>query len=334
MRISSLSGPTGFGLFFAVSALLGGQSLREDFSSDPAARGWQAWGNTNLFEWNTTEGSVAVTWDSREANSYFARPLGTVLGADDSFRLAFDLRLSDFTPGIDPTKTNGPFQISVGLIRRADATGPDFVRGSGSQSPNLVEFSFFPDPGGSWQWGPSLTAMFCDRTGLNWSSGGFAPSGLTAGDVFHVVMDYDATQRMMETTVLRNGEPFAVPSAMSFGTNFTDFRVDAFAICSYSHAGQWPGYEGSILAHGAVDTVELTLPDPPIAAVSGAEQGGHWTVSFNSQTNWVYALETAPDFASWQKVSAVTPGTGSLLTLADTNELGARAFYRVRAERP
>ena len=334
MRMSSLSGPTCFGLFLTVSALLGGQTLQEDFASDPAARGWQGWGNTNLFHWNSGEGTVAVTWDSREANSYFARPLGTVLGADDSFRLAFDLRLRDFTPGIDPTKTNSPFQISVGLIRRADATGPGFVRGSGWQSPNLAEFSFFPDPGGAWEWGPSLTAMFCDGTGLNWSSGGFAPLGLTTGDLFHVVMNYDAAGRVMETAVLCNGEPFAAPSATSLGTNFTDFRVDAFAVCSYSHAGQWPGYEGSILAHGTVDNVELTLPDPPVAAVTGTEQDGHWTASFNSQTNWVYTLEATRDFASWPAVSAVTPGTGGPLTLTDTNRLGDRAFYRVRAERP
>jgi hypothetical protein len=334
MRMSNSSGPTCFGLVLTVSALLGGQTFQEDFSSDPAAHGWQGWGNTNLFYWNAAEGAVAVTWDSREPNSYFARPLGTVLGADDSFRLAFDLRLSELTPGIDPTKTNSPFQISVGLIRRADATGPGFVRGSGLQSPNLVEFSFFPDPGGAWQWGPSLTAMVCDRTGLNWSSGGFAPSGLTTSDVFHVVMDYNAATRVMGTTVLRNGEPFAAPDATSFGTNFTDFRVDAFAICSYSHIGQWPGYEGSILAHGTVDNVELMLPDPPVAAITGTEQGGHWITSFSSQTTWVYTLEATPDFAAWHNVSAATPGTGGLMTLTDTNLLADRALYRVLAERP
>ncbi len=334
MRMSCSSGPTCVGLLLTLSAALGGQTILEDFTTDPAARGWQAYGDTNLFGWNAAAGALAVTWDSRETNSYFARPLGTVLGADDSFQIAFDLRLDDLTPGIDPAKTNSPFQISAGLIRLSDATAPGFVRGSGSQSPNLVEFSFFPDPGGDWQWGPSLTAMICDRTGLSWSSGGFAPAGLTVGDTFRVMMDYDATTRVMSTAVLRNGEPFAVPSPTSFGTNFTDFRVDAFAACSYSDAGQWPGYEGSVLAHGAVDNVELTLPDPPVTTVTGAVSGDHWTARFTSQANWTYTLEATTDWSSWVRVSAVTPGTGSALMLTDTNALGARAWYRVLAERP
>jgi len=334
MRIFSLSAPIGFGLFTIVSTLLAGQTVQEDFSSDPAARGWQAWGKPNLFHWNAAEGALAVTWDSREANSYFARPLGTVLGADDSFRLEFDLRLEDFTPGIDPAKANSPFQISVGLIRHADATAPGFVRGSGSQSPNLVEFSFFPDPGGTWEWGPSLTAMICDRAGLNWSSGGFAPLGLTTGSVFRVVMDYDASRRVMTNAVFLDGERYAVPGATSFGTNFTDFRVDTFAICSYSDEGQWPGYEGSILAHGTVDNVELTLPDPPVTAVTGAVLGDHWIVSFSSRTTWTYTLEATTNWSSWEKVSVPTPGTGGRLALTDPNVLGDRAFYRVAADRP
>jgi hypothetical protein len=311
-----------------------GQSFLEDFSGDPAAHGWSSSGSTNLFHWDGAAGNLVVTWDSREVNSYFDRPLGTILGVNDSFRLAFNLRLSDFTPGIDPAKTAGPFQISVGLISRASATGPGFVRGSGSQSPNLVEFSFFPDPGGAWQWGPSLTTVFCDATGLNWSSGGFASSGLTTGDVFHVVLNYDAMRQVMETAVLRNGEAFAVPSATLFSTNFTDFHVDAFAVCSYNDAGQEPGYEGSILAHGTLDDVELTLPDPPVASIRGEPQAGHWRVALRSQTNWVYELETTQDFASWQRVSVLTAGTGGVLSLADTNGLGGRAFYRVLAERP
>jgi hypothetical protein len=277
---------------------------------------------------------VAVTWDSREGNSYFHRPLGTVLTAEDSFRLAFELQLAAFTPGIDPTKTASPFQISAGLIRFADAAAPGFRRGSGTHSPNLVEFSFFPDPGGTWQWGPSLTAVCCDRTGLNWSSGGFAPYGLTTGDVFRVVMSYDAGRRVLETVVFRNGQTYANLSAATLGTNFTDFRVDTFAVCSYSDAGQWPGYEGSILAHGVVDNLEISLPEPPITAVTAENQAGHWKTGFTSRTNWVYTLEASADLHAWQRASPTTPGTGGWLSLTDTNAPQSRAFYRVLAERP
>ena len=76
MRLLRLSGPTGVGLFLAVFAVFGEQTLQEDFSADPAEHGWQGFGNTNLFRWNAADGTLAVTWDSRETNSDFARPPG------------------------------------------------------------------------------------------------------------------------------------------------------------------------------------------------------------------------------------------------------------------
>jgi len=308
--------------------------LQEDFSADPQQHGWQALGEASLFKWDATGGKLNVTWDSRQTNSFFCRPLGTVLSQDDNFSLAFDLRLNDLTPGIDPTKANSPFQIAVGLIRETDAVAPGFLRGSGSASPNIVEFDFFPDPGGAWQWGPSLTASVCDRTGFNWSSGGFAPTGLTTNDVFRVEMTYEAASRTLATSLLRNGTPFLTMPPAVLGTNFTELRVDTLAVCSYSDAGQWPGYEGSILAHGTVDNFALTLPAPPVERIICGPGNALGQVLFASRANWAYTLERTTDFTAWAAASASVAGDGGNLTLQDTNPPTTSAFYRVQAQRP
>ena len=312
----------------------GAVTLTEDFSTNPSATGWRIWGDTNLFQWDTTNQNLRVTWDSRQTNSYCYQPLGTILAKDDDFSLAFDLRLDDFTSGIDPAKTNSPFQISVGLLRRADATASSFFRGSGSGSPNLIEFSFFPDPGGAWQWGPSLTAILCDRTGTNWSFGS-AFDTLTTNDLYRVELVFDATNGVLNVEILRNGQPFVTIPPATLGANFTDFRADILAVCSYSDAGQWPGYEGSILAHGTVDNFNLTLPPPPVQELVGIYTNGVWKASFLTRSNWIYAWEISTDLTNWNQLSPVPfTGTGGKVFLQHLSPPPPKAFYRVWAQRP
>ncbi len=311
-------------------------TFQENFSSDPAARGWQAIGDGTLFQWNSTNGNVEATWDSSHSNSYFCYPLGTVLAKDDDFSFAFDLQLRDFAAGVNPLKPN-PFELSVGLLNLSDATKTNFARGTGDDSPNLVEFSFFPDPGGDWIWGPSLTSTIADANATNynhWYGGGFAGLALTSNDVYHIELVYTASNQTLHTSMTCNGAPFGpMPDAVA-GSDFTDFRVDHIAICSYSDALQDPYYAGSILAHGTVDNFTVTLPPAPVSNVSGRFSDGAWQVEFESRTNWLYTLESTKDLRSWTDVSATTAGTGGTLVLSDTNALAPNAFYRIRANRP
>jgi len=328
MRMSSLSGPTCFGLFLTASGLLGGQTFREDFSSDPAARGWQWFGDPSLFAWDASNQALEVTWDSSRTNSYFHRPLGTILTRGDEFSLAFNLRLQDIAIGTTPGK-DFTFQLAIAFLNLRDATRTNFMRGTGMDSPNLVEFDYFPDSG----FGATVSPTVISSHMVFASS--FNVLALTPDDDFRVTMSYTPSNQTLVTMMTKNREEFGpIQNVVLTNQTFTDFQVDHVAVCSYSDFGQDPAWDGSILAHGTVDNFELALPDLPVTAVTGAEQGGHWAASFLSQTNWFYLLEATPDFASWQKVSVVTPGTGGLLTLTDTNRLGDRAFYRVLAERP
>src|SRR4030095_14790587 len=117
-------------------------TIAEVFATDPLAQSWIATGNTNLFHWNAASQNLEVTWDSSQSNSYFYHAFGTSLTKASDFMLRFDLRLNDIA-GVNPNKPF-PFQISIGLLNLAQATNTGFVRGSGYESPNLVEFDYFP----------------------------------------------------------------------------------------------------------------------------------------------------------------------------------------------
>jgi hypothetical protein len=310
-------------------------TLQEDFSTDPVARGWQASGETNLFQWDPTNQNVQVTWDSSRSNSYFCLPLGTTLAKDSDFSVAFDLELSFFRAGVNPDKPY-IFPLSIGLMNPTKATQPTFARGTGADSPDLVEFDFFPDPGGDWTYGPSITPVVVDSIGTNpatdWAYG-FAGLSLTTNDLYHVVLSFTASAQALHTTITRNGEAFGPVLDASLGPGFQDFQVDHVAICSYSDANQPPDFSGSILAYGAVDNVVVTMP-PPVTGIVGGPGTNGWQVAFHSRSDWNYILERTTDFRSWTPASSATPGNGTILVLQDSSPPADKAFYQVHAQQP
>jgi hypothetical protein len=301
-------------------------TLAENFSADPLASGWSVYGNASLFAWDATHGNLAVTWDSSQTNSYFCRPLGLVLSRTNDFLLSFELLLHDIGPGVDTNKTF-TFQIAVGLLNLAQATDSGFVRGSGYQSPNLVEWNYFWDSG----YGATISPVLISSNN-EFSSGGFTfPLELATNTVYRVTMRYFADEGRLRTTMTSNGVPIGPIEDATLGANFSDFAVDHLSVSSYNDAGQFPGYEGSVLAHGWVDNFVFAAPPPVTRARAGGAPG---SVQFRSTTNWLYHLERTTDFASWTPVSAVVPGTGAEMTLQDTNPPPGRAFYRVQARLP
>jgi len=303
-------------------------TIVETFSNDPLAQGWLATGNTNLFRWNDTNQNLEVTWDSSQTNSYFCRPFGTSLTKASDFMLGFDLRLNDIAGGVNPGKPF-PFQISIGLLNLAQATNTGFIRGSGFESPNLVEFDYFP--GGIFD--PTVSPVLISSNN-EFSAGGFTyPLELTTNTVFHVTVLYTAGDRTLRTLMTRNGLPFGPVKDCLLNTNFSDFIVDRFGVSSYSDVGQFPGFEGSVLAHGVVDNFMFAAP-PPLTKVTAVSSAGAASVQFRSATNWVYTLERSTNFQSWATASSAAPGTGGMLVLQDTNPPNANAFYRVNARFP
>ena len=307
-----------------TAVLPGGAAvIQENFSAGPLEQGWQVFGDTNLFQWDSLNQTLAVTWDSSRPNSLFYRPLGTVLAVDDDFSVAFDLQLAD-------AKATGFFELAVGLLRFSDATSTNFSRGA-AVSPNLFEFDYFPDGG----FGPSVDATLADMTVSATNTRGFYFAydvlPLASGVTYHIVITHVAGQPALSGAVSTDGQPYtALPQ--TFSGPITDFRLDTISVTSYSAAND--PFGDSILAHGVVDNLVVTLPPPPVQNLTGAVSDNVWEASFLSRTNWLYTLERTTDLQSWTNVLPVTPGNGTNLLLSDPNPPVGRGFYRVRANRP
>lgn len=314
-------------------------TISENFSTDPLARGWKFFGDTNLVHWNVTNQNLDVTWDSSHTNSFFHFPLGTIVSKSDDFALAFDLRMRDLAIGTSAGKPD-TFEIALGLINSGSSTNPNYFRGTGQSGTsvvrNTVEFDYFPPT-------PSIFATFAPTIISSNALVSFSDNHdgvvLTTNDLFHIAMTYTASNRVLKTAITRNGLPYGAPPGntikdLTLPTD-RDFRVDRLAIINYSDALQvgQTQFWGSILAHGTVDNLLMTVPDAPVGNFSGVKSNATWRATFMTKTNWFYALERSVDFATWSAASATNSGTGGTMLLQDTSAL-VKAFYRVKAVKP
>jgi hypothetical protein len=302
--------------------------LQEDFTEDPVLHGWKVVGETSLFAWSPANQELEVTWDSSKSNTFCCFPLGTVLAASDDFSFAFDLKLNDVAVGVNPAKPYS-FELAVGLINLAEASRTNFFRGAGSGTPDLLEFDYFPDDGSGFS---SLDGTMSDTNGTMQFY--YADVPLNTGEVYRVEIAYATAAKTISANVSRGGVPYCSLTNSFLSGSFADFRLDHFALCSYSDAGQDPQFSGSLLAHGTIDNVLIQLPSPPVVFIDGPFSNGKWQVSCLSQTNWLYTLERTTDFQSWSVAAPAVSGTGATLLLQDSAPVIERAFYRVAAHRP
>lgn len=318
-------------LLFQTVALCA-TTFTENFSANPAANGWQNYGNTTLFTWDSTNQNLRVTWDSSKTNSYFHRPLGTILTPDDDFTLSFDLTFEDYASGVNPAKP-GTFEAAIGFFNLDQATKTNFFRGAGVNATygprNLVEFDFFPAFD---TFNPTIAQTLVGTNHTSWLYNHENLLELTAGQTFRVTMIFSATTRSLVTTLGNNAAQYGDTQTIIVPAAF-EFRVTTLSISSYSDAIQ-PPPSGSILAHGIVDNLILITPPPPVENLAGRFVGATWRVQFASRTNWLYTLERTTDFVAWNNATSATLGNGVTLTLTDLNPAPSAAFYRVRANRP
>lgn len=310
--------------------LASGASIHEDFATDPAQRGWQTFGDTHLFTWNQA-GHLDVTWDSSKPNSFFWHPLGTIVSRDDDFDFTFDLRLEDIGASGDYA---GSFQLAAGLLNVDQARQPGFLRGSGFDSPNIVEVAYFrADEFGS----PDTVfpTVISSNMVFNFNPGQQNSTNHTLPlNTWHRVhLGYDAESQTLHLAITNLSTLEVVEVVQPLNASFTDFRVGTFSINSYNDAGQFPGFEGSILAHGSIDNIHVTSPAPPVSELRVAAYPNA-AVSFLGRAGFKYTLEKATDLSVWTAASVTVDGQAEVITLEDQSPDDGNAFYRVRAERP
>ncbi len=315
-------------LAFLSVAALRASTFTENFAGDPAANGWQIFGDPNLFRWDATNQNLRVTWDSSQTNSYFFRPLETILTRDDDFSLSFDLTFDDCASG---TTSGKPFAAptAIGFLDLDQATRTNFSRGAGinptSGPRNLVEFNFFPSFD---VFLPTIDQVIVS-TNNGWLYNDDNLLEMTAGETFNIHMGYAAATRTLSTVISNNGAQYGLTQTIAVPAGF-DFRVATLSMSSYSDADDI----GSVLAHGVVDNFVVVTPPPPVEHLSGGFVGASWEVQFTSRSNWVYILERTTDFQTWMEMTSPLLGTGTMLTLTDANPVPGNAAYRVRAQRP
>lgn len=320
------------GLFVLFATRSGAATITENFSTDPRQNGWQVFGNTNLFHWNPTNQNLEVTWDSTQPNSYFYHPLGTVLTRNDDFSLTFDLEFNNVGPADSYLFS---FELALGFFNLNEAIQPGFVRGAGA-TPDLVELAYFRDD----DFGdPATVYPTCTDTNSNFNYNGVgAPDStnytLVVSNLYRITMSYTASNQTLMAVVTNLAGNSSATVIQPLAATFTDFRADTISVNSYNDAGQYPGFEGSILAHGIISHLVVVVPPPPIQNLSGAFSNGVWQTQCLSQSNWLYTLERTTDFISWTPVAAPVSGNGTNLFLPDPNPVSDRAFYRIQAEKP
>jgi hypothetical protein len=303
----------------------------EDFTLNPLTNGWEVRGETNLFQWDAAEQNIRVTWDSSKTNSYFRLPLETIINSEDDFSFSLQLVLLDISAAVRP-EFPGTFQIAFGFQHRADADAASFIRGTGANSPNLVEFNYFPDSGfGATVW----PAMIPTNGLLNYSGNGdFSIFELPLELPLNVSFQYSATNHTSTLRITTNGALVGEIVDAPLVDVERGFRLDAFAIASYSDAGQNQSFPGSVLAHGIIDQVQIVTPRPPVGTTSGRLIAGEWVQEFPTVAGWTYRLEASTDLIAWAELPGPVEGTGEPLTLRvpDQNSTPHR-FFRVKAFR-
>ena len=315
--------------FVSLLSVASATTITENFSANPLKDGWQIFGDTNLFHWDSVNHVLDVTWDSSKPNSYFYHPLGTIMGKGDDFSMAFDLVLKDYAIGVN---TNQPatFEVASGFLNYAEATGTNFFRGGYPSEPDLAEFDFF-------QWDNDFSTNSVDPTFVD-SENTFANNEngiieLPTGAVMRVTMNYTAGNQIATLTVTTNGAGLVPPVTVKLTDStygaFGDFHLDTFAVESYSDTMAY----GSLLAHGTIGNVLITAPPPPVTNLQILLSNRLSQIQFNSRSNWNYVLQTSSNLQAWLPAGASASGTGNLLTLPDAQPLQQQRFYRVSAQR-
>jgi hypothetical protein len=310
-------------LFVLSVASLNANTIVERFATNPSLDGWQVFGDTNLFHWDSTNQNLDVTWDSSQTNSYFYHPLGVTLTTNDSFCVQFDLQLND---AVAPGFGN---EVAIGLLHLSDATNADFNRANGP-TPNLFEFDYFPESESLYEGAPipaSVNATLLDSqpffSGLYEV---FAKFTLDPGVTYRIVLIHRVGQEIITGTVYTNGVVLStLPLGFGNGT-VGEFQLDALSVNCFTD----DGFGDSVLAHGTVDNLAVASP-LPLDRINTPAAG---EIQFTSDTNWLYTLQKTVDFKTWTPAAPAVFGNGTNLVLQATNPPAGKAFYRVRADLP
>ncbi|SVB01126.1 uncharacterized protein METZ01_LOCUS153980 [marine metagenome] len=291
----------------------------EDFMADPLANGWAVHGDESLFKWDAESDTMEVTWDSEKPNSYFYRPLGLTLTEDDAFAFTFDIVLDQVKAGhLDGQPYT--FEVALGLLNIESARANEFNRGSGTDSPNLLEWDYFPDTG----FGATISPTIASATS-QFAAGFTFPAAMTVRETYSVRMEFDPDERALKTFMLQNGKAWKEIETVTFNDGFDGFAVDAFSISSYTAKGS----DSSLLATGWVDNLAVVVARSQSKIVSARLTDRQWAARSFGFDAVGSVLERSADLREWHPVGNGVYEEGFYLRLIDRNPPIGDVFYRL-----
>ncbi len=308
-----------------VAASLCRGAIFEDFSIDPFTRGWQRLGEADLFGWDAAGERLRVTWDSSRSNSACVIPLSTRLTRTDDFEFSVDLTLEDVAIGLNPDQPY-TFQLAIGWISVGDFAGAGFRRGTGNEAWNVVEFDYFPDSG----FGPTISPVALS-TNRQWF---WQPMtigvALETNRAYRIQMTFDGLNQEIRTVLTVDGLRGPEVKTVRAPAGFTDFRLDAFGIMSYSDAGA----DGSIRARGVLDNLALHYPEAPRPVLHWADGMAGSVLRCEGRRGWNFRLLRSGDLRNWEE-SEIVAGVDAGVEWRHLERTGEGVeFFRVETFRP
>lgn len=292
----------------------------DDFSADPLANGWAVHGDESLFNWDAEAGALSVTWDSERPNSLFHRPLGLTLTEGDAFAFTFDITLDEVKGG---HRDGQPytFEVALGLLNIGSAKADGFNRGTGTDSPNLVEWNYFPDTGFGATVSPAVASA-----NSQFAAGFTFPAEMALGKIYSVRMEYDPAARELSTAMLENAKAWNAVKTVRLPDDLAGFAVDCFSISSFTAKGS----ESSLLAAGRIDNVAVAAGRSQPRIAQTRIVGGWWRGRAFGLQSADYVLERSVDLQQWRRVEGGSKADNIYLQLSDGKPLGGGGFYRLR----
>ena len=307
-------------VFITIESSLSANNLHfETFDSDPLTKGWSVHGDKSLFEWDEDSESLRVKWDTERPSSFFYKPLGRVLTESNSFAFTFQITLDSVKAGYLEGKPY-TFQVALGLLNISSAIDKNFNRGTGSDSPNLVEWDYFPDTG----FGATVSpAVASDKS--EFSAGFTFPAELLIGKTYSIKLIYNSEERVLKTEMLEDGKSWENIQTVEISSDFIGFFVDTFSISNFSAKDS----ESSLLAIGIVDEVALVTSDTLPKLFGVKINGSQWEAKSFLIEPEIWKVESSNDVLNWNRAILDSDSLNYFQYFNDTVTNKEFQFYRL-----
>jgi len=307
-------------VFITIESSLSANNLHfETFDSDPLTKGWSVHGDKSLFEWDEDSESLRVKWDTERPSSFFYKPLGRVLTESNSFAFTFQITLDSVKAGYLEGKPY-TFQVALGLLNISSAIDKNFNRGTGSDSPNLVEWDYFPDTG----FGATVSpAVASDKS--EFSAGFTFPAELLIGKTYSIKLIYNSEERVLKTEMLEDGKSWETIQTVEISSDFSGFFVDTFSISNFSAKDS----ESSLLAIGTVDEVALVTSDTLPKLFGVKINGSQWEAKSFLIEPEIWKVESSNDVLNWNRAILDSDSLNYFQYFNDTVTNKEFQFYRL-----